>query len=254
MDKYGGQRYGMIDTPFPVEARSQASQQRSHSWSGSGSSSQASSGSTKKEFFSASHTERAMVAINNGGSDDDVDLDALVPAEASASGGPRMAVQSQLPENLVHRHELRRCIPCIELQLNQHCRNGRDCRFCHLPHDDNLVKEQRPTKEMRARCKKSICKCIEQHKSDNEQLIGELQRLVARQSPFLRHYTFKTLRDTTLFEAGDSSSLGTVSSSTKGGKQGGKGHGAGEGGLLHKGGKLTGYPESVKGLLGRMSL
>lgn len=250
MEKYGRQRHGMLDTPIPSQQMSQAGLQRSHSWSGSGSSSKGSSNSTKRDFFSASHTKRALVAINDGGSDDD--LDAEVPADASAS---HPEGQSQLPESVVHRHEVRRCIPCIELQVVKHCRKGRDCRFCHLPHDDSMVKEQRPTKEMRDRCKNSISKCIEQNKDNKQLMVEDLQKLVARQSPFLRHYTVKMLRDIKVFEIEDSSSFGIVSLPTNGGKQGGKG-GSGGGGddLLQKGGKCTGYPHGGKGPLGKISL
>eukprot|EP00930_Biecheleria_cincta_P085588 TRINITY_DN74969_c0_g1_i1.p1 TRINITY_DN74969_c0_g1~~TRINITY_DN74969_c0_g1_i1.p1 ORF type:complete len:450 (-),score=68.70 TRINITY_DN74969_c0_g1_i1:181-1530(-) len=110
------------------------------------------------------------------------------------------------------RHANRKCIPCVALIVTRACTRGDGCQYCHFSHEDNMNREQRPTKEMRIRCKQAIYSCIDGRSHDQQHTLDELQNLVATQAPFSRNYTVKLLRDSEWLETGDTSAFRTATS------------------------------------------
>jgi len=110
------------------------------------------------------------------------------------------------------RHRVRKCVPCIASVAGKECRLGADCPYCHLPHGDNMDREQRPSRAMRSKCKRSITDCVEASKAYQKNILDELQNLVVGEPAYARNYIVSLLRDEQWFEPG-TAAAGASSSS-----------------------------------------
>lgn len=88
-------------------------------------------------------------------------------------------------------HEARRCIPCALMEVKRYCKDGENCRFCHMSHDDH--KMQRPGKEVRVQCKEALKELMDRNFDSEQDREAAIQSLLDRQSPFVRKYTHKLL-------------------------------------------------------------
>lgn len=160
-----------------------------------------SSESTKIFFFSEAHAGRALDTIDDGVIDG---VDAIVPGE-DETPKPEQLDQALDMETCAAAHEDSRCIACVAFLIDQTCRLGDDCRFCHLSHSGTTNREERrPTKEMRVKCKNAINR-IQENVHDKQSMLEELQNLLTTQSHSARKYTIKLLNDTKWREVGDAS-------------------------------------------------
>eukprot|EP00930_Biecheleria_cincta_P078654 TRINITY_DN6620_c0_g1_i1.p1 TRINITY_DN6620_c0_g1~~TRINITY_DN6620_c0_g1_i1.p1 ORF type:complete len:492 (-),score=90.41 TRINITY_DN6620_c0_g1_i1:30-1505(-) len=135
----------------------------------------------------------------------------LTLSEAAQDASFIVSPEAVSPEAL---HANRKCIPCVAIVLTKDCRQGESCEFCHFSHEDNMNREQRPTKQMRLRCKQAISSCIDGGSADRQRLLDDLQNLLVDQAPFARNYTAKLLRDSQWLETGNSSGSRTATASS----------------------------------------
>lgn len=113
----------------------------------------------------------------------------------------------------LYRHRIRTCVPCIALVVGQECRTSA-CPYCHLSHEDNMDRGQRPARAMRHKCKGQILSCIKEHWPNQSEVLKELQKLVQCQSSFSRNYTVSLLRDNQFLETGDTSAFKPAATSS----------------------------------------
>lgn len=104
------------------------------------------------------------------------------------SGGQNRSREAQLAQINV---EARRCIPCALMEVKRYCKDGENCRFCHMSHDDH--KMQRPGKEVRVQCKEALKELMDRNFDSEQDREAAIQSLLDRQSPFVRKYTHKLL-------------------------------------------------------------
>eukprot|EP00930_Biecheleria_cincta_P077333 TRINITY_DN64609_c0_g1_i1.p1 TRINITY_DN64609_c0_g1~~TRINITY_DN64609_c0_g1_i1.p1 ORF type:complete len:267 (+),score=35.95 TRINITY_DN64609_c0_g1_i1:112-912(+) len=88
-------------------------------------------------------------------------------------------------------HEGRKCIPCASMEVVRYCKDGNDCKFCHLSHADH--KMQRPGKEVRIQCKKALHNLLAQKFDSEGDRVLAVQTFLNRQAPFVRKYSHKLL-------------------------------------------------------------
>eukprot|EP00930_Biecheleria_cincta_P073963 TRINITY_DN6120_c0_g4_i1.p1 TRINITY_DN6120_c0_g4~~TRINITY_DN6120_c0_g4_i1.p1 ORF type:complete len:265 (-),score=46.56 TRINITY_DN6120_c0_g4_i1:134-901(-) len=161
--------------------------QRSQSWSGTVSSSMQSSDQTGSDCSSSGNsdipktraegTESGMMAL---------EAQQLIPQERKGDGDIDAAA---LPGR--HRHDDKRCIPCASMEVVGTCRDGSDCRFCHLSHADHKI--QRPSKEIRLRCKRELKALMDRHQHSEQDKMVAIQHLLSQQTSYVRQYTYKLL-------------------------------------------------------------
>lgn len=206
---------GLVAKQKPRSESGDSNDSRSASCSRASSNNE-SSESTKIFFFSEAHAGRALDSIDDGEIDG---VDAIVPGE----GETLKAEQPDQPLDMESRaaaHEASRCIACVAFLINQECRLGDRCPFCHFSHAGITNREERrPTKEMRVKCKNAINR-IQENVHDKQNMLEELQNLLATQSHFARNYTVKLLNDSKWREGRDASAH---LSSAKGGHKGNEG-------------------------------
>eukprot|EP00930_Biecheleria_cincta_P094673 TRINITY_DN8606_c1_g1_i1.p1 TRINITY_DN8606_c1_g1~~TRINITY_DN8606_c1_g1_i1.p1 ORF type:complete len:270 (+),score=44.72 TRINITY_DN8606_c1_g1_i1:173-982(+) len=111
----------------------------------------------------------------------ETEAEQLVPQEISEEMSP------------IKMHERKKCIPCAWMEMTGSCRAGSACMFCHSPHNEDKI--QRPGRDIRLQCKKTLSETMARYPDEDEQQVWAIQELLAGQSPFLRMYTCKFLGD-----------------------------------------------------------
>lgn len=81
-------------------------------------------------------------------------------------------------------HARMHCTPCLRFILKDGCKNGKTCKFCHLDHNQERLR-QRPSKVVRSECKRAIQDVFDSQ-SDREKRLDQLQVLVQPHNPFVR--------------------------------------------------------------------
>eukprot|EP00930_Biecheleria_cincta_P084063 TRINITY_DN7355_c0_g1_i1.p1 TRINITY_DN7355_c0_g1~~TRINITY_DN7355_c0_g1_i1.p1 ORF type:complete len:393 (+),score=58.69 TRINITY_DN7355_c0_g1_i1:22-1179(+) len=119
----------------------------------------------------------------------DTELEQEVPSERQRV--KQLPPKPKSNDPLVARHEARKCIPCVQLVITKSCSVGSTCTYCHLDHGGPLV--QRPSKEIRKRCKQAVLKVEVRHEGNEEERIAAMQELLCHQNPFMRNYIVKIL-------------------------------------------------------------
>lgn len=165
-------------------------ERRSQSWSDSRSTSRSSTDFS--QFHPGSlHSESSELENGNGGPA--AEAEQTVPEERRMQDWPIGAPDYYTDYNLspAALHAQRKCIPCASMEVTKTCSAGDGCRFCHISHEDHKV--QRPSKEIRSQCKKTLLELQKRYKDNDEERIEAIQQLLNTQSPYVRKYTVKLL-------------------------------------------------------------
>lgn len=120
---------------------------------------------------------------------------APITASAQATSGSSPADASYAPHNAANaeRHANRSCTPCLRFVLKSGCKDGNTCKYCHLPHNGEKLR-QRPGKGSRAKCQQLIQTIIETY-TDREERLDHLQELVQEKHPFTRSLLLHKIKD-----------------------------------------------------------
>eukprot|EP00930_Biecheleria_cincta_P006511 TRINITY_DN107532_c0_g1_i1.p1 TRINITY_DN107532_c0_g1~~TRINITY_DN107532_c0_g1_i1.p1 ORF type:complete len:299 (+),score=37.19 TRINITY_DN107532_c0_g1_i1:34-930(+) len=163
---------------------------RSESWIGNGSCSSASSMSrhaARDHEAAVQRSAEKQKAERDDQSASEVEQVMSSDRGAAAEGPP----STQSADPMTSRHDTNKCVPCVQLVLGNACSHGNSCSFCHLSHQGPLL--QRPSKELRKRCKILLMRAAQRHPGDEESRIAAIQELLSRQNNFMRNYTIKIL-------------------------------------------------------------
>eukprot|EP00930_Biecheleria_cincta_P061443 TRINITY_DN47013_c0_g1_i1.p1 TRINITY_DN47013_c0_g1~~TRINITY_DN47013_c0_g1_i1.p1 ORF type:complete len:357 (-),score=55.09 TRINITY_DN47013_c0_g1_i1:217-1287(-) len=90
-------------------------------------------------------------------------------------------------------HARMHCTPCLRFILQEPCKDGKGCKLCHLDHAGEKLR-QRPSKVVRAECKRAIQKVLDSH-SDKDARLDQLQPLVQPHNPFIRRLLIQKIAD-----------------------------------------------------------